>query len=249
MEVVHKRSRPQSQSSCTGGGQPATLGGLPEAVLGLIFIRCSLQAQRRLAHATRMFRNIWKCLELPPTVHFSERERTASSRWALVQKTNMLGEFRSALRLDIDERPCETTLLPGNEHLQCASLVGHLSQILLQTAVVEGFGKLPQEDLGSVLCEVFGACHFPVEESNDTFLLTFKLTHSRQAGFSNAELDALGFFFRHVPATFAQWVKLHGRQKRAYVVCPPNWHLIAPDGSSLKAFWLVADQKNHFCCG
>ena len=161
-----------------------------------------------------------------------------------MQRSSALDQIKTSLRLDIVQCPCNTSMLPV-EHLQCASLVGHLTQPELDLALEEAHGDLPDEELRGTLRNVFKAAQWqlPLGSDNETFLLTFKLYHSKQAGFSPRELDALGFFFRFVPSCFSAWVKANMDAADVSIICSPTWQLIAPDNSSLNAFWMMSNRN------
>ena len=76
-------------------------------------------------------------------------------------------------------------------------------------------------------------------------MLTFQLHHTRQAGFSDEELDGLGFFFRHVPGhgLLADHIRAGQVFEGGCIVSTPTWQLVAPDGCSLDLFWLTDINK------
>ena len=74
------------------------------------------------------------------------------------------------------------------------------------------------------------------DANSNVVMLTLKLYHSRQAGFTDTELDKLGDFFSEVPASAASEA-IPSAGTPLIMVCEPVWQLISPAGTIFRVYW------------
>ena len=74
------------------------------------------------------------------------------------------------------------------------------------------------------------------DANSNVVMLTLKLYHSRQAGFTDTELDKLGDFFSEVPASAASEA-IPSAGTPLIMVCEPVWQLISPAGTVFRVYW------------
>ena len=132
-----------------------------------------------------------------------------------------------------------------------AALVGHFSQKHLLFIL-----QYPEAlYLAGEFCELLVASHFhgilnlnaaSNTSNTNAVMLTLKLHHSRQDGFSDEQLDKLGSFFEHVPCeTGFRVQRIPGSE--VIQICEPVWQLIAPNGGIAHMYWHleVAEMITH----
>ena len=212
------------------------LHSLPDLLLALIFAQCDLRAQLSLAHSSHMFRTLWKELELPDY-------DTACNEWGMHQLQCAVGQMQSRMRFEAVPRHCKGSTLLGTDFIICASLLGHFTEELLQFDIDEAQDEVSTSAMWSCMERVCQECSVEVASNVMAWLFTFKLHHSRQAGFMSRELDALGCFSQHLPSNFSIWVETQARSWPGYtMICPPVWQLVAPDGTAINLWWDVTDR-------
>ena len=149
--------------------------------------------------------------------------------------------FSGRFRADMQLKPMNPTFLPSNDSCYHASVVGHLSQRHLQYLL-----QHPDPDSGGFAEYAVGQLveALKVDASNNTrvVLLTLKVYHSRQAGFSDDELDKLGAVFDSFPSHTRFWLWDSPLQP-ATLICEPVWQLLSPSKQVSCMYWDVQDPE------
>ena len=213
-------------------GQPG-LSCLPLSVLEVcIFTHCDISTQGNLARSSKVFWHCYKSLECD-----SIGGLTACIRWRIQNAAHAANILASRFYAQVQLLPLRPSLAP-DKSMTHATFLGsfdesHLAVILQcsswdeQVHLQALFAEALVRQLG---CFTLGA------GDDDVFLLTLKVYHNMQTGFSDADLDTLGKLFAKVPKEFAYWLDDELQQIHT-VLCEPSWKLLDPAGSATHMYW------------
>ena len=160
------------------------------------------------------------------------RSLTYCQHWRDVLTFQAAGKLGLQFRVDMELRPLTSSIFPGHDRCYHASLTGQISlshlKFILQHPDLVGadfdrkFGSEVAEQFLDKLQEV---------SSNTTqvVMLTLKLYHSRQAGFTDEELDKLGsiFKFKFIPSEISCYLRSSDFTP-LILICEPVWQLLSP---------------------
>ena len=212
-----------------------------------IFRQSDLKSQHSLAQTSRLFWRHYKelpCVLPRPDWQFESRW-TASRVWRIDCTRVAAARIAHRFRAQVQLKPLETTLVPNQDSMYHFSLVGHLSQKHLHF-ILQHPGK-QERDLQWLSAErvVAGfADVFEVDPANDTkvVMLTMKVYHSRQAGYSDDELDQLSELLASVPGYLCCWL-MDSELDPVTLMCEPVWQLVGPAGSVNLMYWSLEDSE------
>ena len=205
-----------SVCTCTCDFLPAGMTGLvslPRSVYELILRGCTLEGQRASAQTSIIFRELWGSLDIYTAgdeMH-SPATLTARTLWQRQQSHSNALALARRFRAEMHEKP----LGSSGHSIYHISLTGYLNQKELQLILSNGhpyinllrlYFNMHIEHLFSPAEASFFALSSTDLGDTAVFMLTFKLLHSRQDGFSNKSLEKFGDFFACLPDAYARWV-------------------------------------------
>ena len=186
--------------------------------------------QAALAHSgARCFRPFWYNLELHLDNDNGELRCTARDCWRTEQVERAAGHLASRIHLQSRVRPAKGPLLHKEQDLVHVSLIGSFCG-------KEGQYILQQDDtnldwLGTDLMKLIGdPMSAQLSDMQDETMdvgyafFTLRLYHSRQAGFSDQELECFSKLFSGLPIEFIRTADEEGMS----AICEPRWRLISP---------------------
>ena len=162
----------------------------PDTVIDALFRQCDLASQFALGQTSHALWQRYKELTRDPQ-QTDPYQLTARDQWRHRQETKAAGNLTRRFRAEVAQRSLVSSLLPDMHTMLHASLSGHLSQkhlhFILEHPEPTGYF------LRAVFAELVTGClcgklNMSVANSN-IVMLTLKLYHSRQAGFTDTELD------------------------------------------------------------
>ena len=72
-------------------------------------------------------------------------------------------------------------------------------------------------------------------------MLTLKMYHSRQAGFTDEELDKLGGIFKFIPFEISCYLRSSDFTP-LILICEPVWQLLSPATHAIRMPWEMQDE-------
>ena len=223
---------------------------LPASLQEAIFCHCDSKSQFALAQTSKPFWKMYhtlKCISpyngCQPTDY-----HTACRKWRRDATEAAAARFARQFRADMHLKALKPTFHPNDDSCYHASLVGHLTQMHLQFRFEHP--QLQEAELHNCLSEIaVGRLHeaLQVDAINATKVVMFTLQvyHSRQAGFSDAELDKLGAVFHTFPADASLWL-LETPLEPATLMCEPVWQLLSPSKQASCMYWDTEDTESIF---
>ena len=240
----------QHSAVCVG---PTNMPDLPASLQDAIFCRCDVKSQYSLAQTCRVFWNLYhhvKCVPLYPGCQPTYKY-TACHKWRQDATEAAAARFARQFRADMPIKALKPTFLPDNDSCYHASLVGHLSQrhlhFLLQHPQPEqawAYGYFSEHAVN----RLDEALKVDANNATRIVLFTLKVYHSRQAGFSDDELDKLGAVFRSFPIHTRLWLwetpLAEGSDETVTLICEPYWQLMSPSKQASCMEWNTQDAES-----
>ena len=201
--------------------------------------------QRSLAHSCHYFRSFWDRLELYPADDNdieAEDESTACDQWRFEQLTKGGAHLASSVHVQTHLRPTRGAMLQIDKDVLHVSLIGSFTRrelLYIMTQTQLDLRWLARE-LVELLCgSIQDALKMrtPLFSVFDHTLLTLRLHHGQQRGFSDAGLERFSTLFAGLPIQFASTMDGEG----LFSICEPRWCLHSPI-TYVYVQWNIADK-------
>ena len=216
---------------------------LPVSLQEAIF-RCDNDSQNVLGQTCQVFWRLYHelvCVQRSGSAQHNSS--TARAYWRIVSTEQSAATLARQFRVGMELRPLTTTMITGSSRCYHISLVGHLDLSHLK------FILQHPDLLGADLHHAFGSrvanCLSRIidlmsSQTTQVVMLTLKVYHSRQDGFSDFELDQLGRLFRALPDEISCYLA-EADFEPLTLVCEPVWQLVSPAQVTSCMPWIVQD--------